>query len=410
MKKTPTIFVIIIFMSLFGQAQSIPSAHKQKQPSPPPSPVLDSTALPAYADSVRMVNASMDSTKREQLKTQAKERSLSKGKQELRQDQRFSRTEQRAERYRREYEVQRNKLDERRTHLQQQKEQLKAPAIDSATLASRQQQMETEIAEQVSERVNLPNDQQPIDLKEKMQSDLAGYRGYTADPRMSKAEIHEKIQSRIEQLGEDYEKVVAENIQKGKKDMQKQKRKFTDLSSNKDAANNRLNPLAQLPASERFRYGTNFRITPGNTTQVSLSPELSYLLYPKVYVGMGLAYEFQIRFDDKRSVFSKGDEGLSTRFFSQYLLPKGFFAHGEYVWIPPATTNPENTAPSKSMNRLLVGLGKQFNIKGRVTGNLQLLYNVHHDPLIAGSKQWEYRFGFNWRAGKKKQKDPQKRQ
>lgn len=269
-------------------------------------------------------------------------------------------------------------------------EQVRKHQLDSVATNQAVQQIETRSEEELLKRADLPPHSQLPDLKAQLQNELSGYQGMTASQQQSRTAIYKIVQERVSLLGEDYLKEVENSNLKTAKQLIKDKKRSADLPSKIQEGNTKRNPLSQKSMRERFVFGGNMSVFLGEETKIDAAPELSYLIYPKWSVGLGLAYQVHLNFESAVRV-SEG-EGLSTRMFSQYALFKGFSVRGEYDWFPMEWV-PEG-ADEASKDKLLLGMVKSFSLGRRVMGNVQVLYNFMYDPVMQNAKRFEYRIGF----------------
>ncbi len=270
---------------------------------------------------------------------------------------------------------------------------------DSATVERWAQTAEKRAEEEVLKRTALPADGTAADPRQHMQQALAGYMGQSVNKLQTRQQVFQQVQTRVDQLGGDYDKVIGEAREASEKALQKAKRRLTDLPSERLRESG--NPLQHKPLRERLTFGGNISLRPGEITRLNLSPEVTYRLYPRWSVGLGVSYQLDAVINEKEQSLTDGDEGASLRSFSQYALFGGFLAHAEYDRVIfPSHAKGGAARPDKA----LLGVAKLFNLDRRVVAQTQMLYNLSYDRFTPGSQRWEYRVSFSIRPKNKNDK------
>ncbi|MEM9338617.1 MAG: hypothetical protein AAGA66_07815 [Bacteroidota bacterium] len=267
------------------------------------------------------------------------------------------------------------------------------PQPDSTAFAQATQQAEKKAEEAFLKETALNESAQPIDPKQQMKEALAGYNGYSPDKLQSRQEVYQQVTEAIEKLGEDPQTLLADRWKAAQKQLSKDKKKYTDLPSLEAKDHLPKNRLNGQPMRERITWGGLFQWVPANEPRLQVSPEVSYQLYPRWLVGVGLNYQLHLKREKEVPSVVGDDTGLGWRAFSQYRLYKGFSLHGEYSGFVKTE--------SRQPDHALLGLARRFSVAGRVSGQVQLLYNFLYDPFMPSSRRWTYRLGFQL-GGKRK--------
>src|SRR5690606_5935214 len=90
------------------------------------------------------------------------------------------------------------------------------------------------------------------------------------------------------------------------------------------------------------------------------------------------------------------------RGFTEFMLHKGIFVHAEYEMLKTLVRDSimfkttESILEKKWIDGLLLGIGKEYKIAGRVKGNMQVLYNFLNEPNSPYQNKVMVRFGFSF--------------
>lgn len=77
----------------------------------------------------------------------------------------------------------------------------------------------------------------------------------------------------------------------------------------------------------KFYLGGNLGASFGTITNIYVSPELSYRIKPKIFVGLGFGYQY---YKNRNFIPPMTINTYSGRIFGQYYFYNDFFAHVEY--------------------------------------------------------------------------------
>lgn len=260
--------------------------------------------------------------------------------------------------------------------------------IDSTTF-SKQINIEKPLDRLVQSKADKYNQKlQNPEIYKQFKSQLNGYKKDISGVLQPKDHIREKLGKRFNKLGSDYLNKVNDVNNDVAKQLLKAKQKYSTVSSKKNLEELPQNPLNLLPFKKRLIYGLNFQIIPGTPFKIDLSPNIAYKILPRWSAGLGFLYNMNLSLEERPF----DDRRVGGRLFSEYHIIKGIFAHLEYesVW----ERNNLNTRTSNSNGYF--GLAKKINIKGRLKGNFQLLYQLNNQPesFINNRSKFIYRFGF----------------
>lgn len=111
--------------------------------------------------------------------------------------------------------------------------------------------------------------------------------------------------------------------------------------------------------------------------------------------------------EDFRGITKEGAV-YGYRGFTELLLHKGFFVHGEYEILKTLVRDSlymqvtEKVLEKEWLSGLLIGIGREYKIGGLVKGNMQVLYNFLHEPNSPYQEKVMVRFGFCLQPKKRK--------
>ncbi|GEM_PF-223329 len=148
------------------------------------------------------------------------------------------------------------------------------------------------------------------------------------------------------------------------------------------------------PWSERFSYGGNLQLELSETTQIDFSPWAGWSVRKQWMWALGFNYRSAWSFDNGLDRLS-GQEHYGARIFTEYEFWKGIYLHGESerLWHTRTALEDSDMAPGRGVNGWLLGLGKAYQIKGKLQGNFQVLYNFNYETDGPYQKPWIIRFG-----------------
>jgi hypothetical protein len=144
----------------------------------------------------------------------------------------------------------------------------------------------------------------------------------------------------------------------------------------------------------RFYFGGGLGASFGTLTYIQITPMIGYRVSPKVRAGLGLTYRY--RKDDRwNNSQSTSDYGASL--FSDYLLTRQLFLHGEFEHLSFEYFAASGATDRDNYDSLFVGPGFGQPLGGRSSFFVTALYNLLYDsgeiPRPYDSA-WVIRVGF----------------
>ncbi len=154
------------------------------------------------------------------------------------------------------------------------------------------------------------------------------------------------------------------------------------------------NSKASRSWSERFIYGGNLQVEISETTLIDFSPWMGWSILRQWMWGIGANYKSAWTFEDGLDHLPE-QEHIGARVFTEYDFWKGIYLHGEAerLWQTQYLNESEELEDIQGVNGWLLGIGKAYQIKGKLQGNFQVLYNFGYDEQGPYHKPWIIRFG-----------------
>lgn len=143
---------------------------------------------------------------------------------------------------------------------------------------------------------------------------------------------------------------------------------------------------------ERTTWGGNIQLDFGESTAVDLSPWLGWKITKKWILATGVNYRSGWYFTDGIERDHE-QSAYGYRVFSEYDVYHGFYVHGEYEHQYQIRSDPEASGTRTDYPGWLIGLGKSYRIKSKLSGNFQLLYQTNHAKGSFNDSPWVLRFG-----------------
>jgi len=203
----------------------------------------------------------------------------------------------------------------------------------------------------------------------------------------------------IKKAKEKLDKKLSKSHFSGKLKLSKLKKKYSRVLDFNDLSSaTRRNSLSHLPIKKRFIWGGNLEVNIGDPTTIDFSPTLAYRINKLFSAGIGGNY--RANFGEDIEFWEAFDQDVyGYRVFSEYVVVKDFFVHGEYeslnTWIKDA--NGEKNG-REWVNGLLLGIGKNYTVMRQLKGNVMVLYDFIHSSNSPHRHPWVVRFGFNWQG------------
>ena len=123
--------------------------------------------------------------------------------------------------------------------------------------------------------------------------------------------------------------------------------------------------------TDRIYFGGGFGLSGGtNTTQITLSPIVGYMVSSRFSVGVGVTYQYY-------KYFNFQDNQYGGLLFTRMNLVKQIFAYGEYSFINQ--TDYRDGVSRITIDRLPIGLGISQSLGGRSSLNLIAAYDLLYE-------------------------------
>jgi len=206
------------------------------------------------------------------------------------------------------------------------------------------------------------------------------------------------------------QKILAKHtpeLNKGQADLSKLKSTYSSVPSSDDLSTaTRRNSLKGKSFKSRIVIGGTFQVVTTNPVTIDISPILGYRFNKDFHVAIGVTYRARFTSADStyiRTNYGRDELTYGYRAFANYTFWKAFFLHGEYErmnkeFVITGTDNFER----RWKPGLLAGIGSTYTIKGKLKGNVSILYNFLHDNRQRiYQSPWVFRFGMNLNLSEK---------
>jgi len=174
------------------------------------------------------------------------------------------------------------------------------------------------------------------------------------------------------------------------------KKKYASVPNSSDLSTaTKLGSLKGKPFKERFFLGGTLQLLVGDPTSIDFSPLAGYKLNKRWSVGVGGSYRISFGSDKSKYANHIDQDVYGYRVFSEYILFKGIFVHGEFESMNKKLENQLSDQPKRIwVNGLMAGLGKEYRFAKNVKGNVMVLYNFLHSEDSPYDKPFVIRFSF----------------
>jgi len=189
-------------------------------------------------------------------------------------------------------------------------------------------------------------------------------------------------------------------IEAAQQKLGKLKKKYSSvLNSNDLSTATKKNSLTGTPLKERFILGGNLEVNTGDPTSLDFSPTLAYRINKVWTAGLGGSY--RANFGEEIEFWDAFDQDVyGYRVFSEYVVFKNFFTHGEFESMNVSIKNPAGEIMGRQwVSGALAGMGKNYNFINKVKGNVMVLYDFLHGDSSPHKRPWVIRFGFHIDSG-----------
>ncbi|MEL7535208.1 MAG: hypothetical protein AAFN10_28175 [Bacteroidota bacterium] len=191
-----------------------------------------------------------------------------------------------------------------------------------------------------------------------------------------------------------FKKVDPEQFQNAQADIQKLKKKYSELPDTRyPEEGTKRNALEEVPWQKRIHVGGNISLQSTDPLIISTNLQLGYWINKKWLAGVGFTLREQFSERDSTSTISGDGHGYSI--FTRYNIPKGFFLWGESEWQTNRSILGGEQPPNTSWERaMMLGIGREFKL-GPVRMNSMILYDFNYQNNDINPRPWVFRLGFN---------------
>ncbi|WP_424964143.1 hypothetical protein [Ekhidna sp.] len=189
-----------------------------------------------------------------------------------------------------------------------------------------------------------------------------------------------------------FKKVDPEQFQDAQADIQKMKKKYSELPDTRyPEEGTKRNSLEDIPFKQRLYFGGNISLQSTDPLILSTNLQLGYWINKKWLAGVGLTLREQFTAEDSTSLTTGDGHGYSL--FTRYDIPKGFFTWAESEWQIDKSLFGNEQPASKGWQRAhLLGIGREFKI-GIVQMMSMIMYDFNYQNNDLNSRPWVFRLG-----------------
>ncbi|MEM7552433.1 MAG: hypothetical protein AAF363_22310 [Bacteroidota bacterium] len=255
---------------------------------------------------------------------------------------------------------------------------------------------ENELNDKVSEYIETEGSMDNSMPVKDYQAILNGYQSKGID---AKSQTKEGIQRKIKGITDKFEDKDLSRYQKRLNEANSKLKKYKkkhDIVKQENGQKIRSSESKSL--RERLFWGMNFEVHRGDPVGIDFSPQVSYQISRKLFLGSGITYQLSFTTSDE-SFISNENETYGYRVFSNYLLFKGLSGYVEFESMQRGGLG--NALKESWQGSFLIGLQKKINVSGRLSANVQGLYNILHNGQNIHQSPFVFRFGLEIRPKSK---------
>ncbi|WP_420575240.1 hypothetical protein [Ekhidna sp.] len=189
-----------------------------------------------------------------------------------------------------------------------------------------------------------------------------------------------------------FKKVDPEQFQEAQADIQKLKKKYSELPDTRyPEEGTKRNSLENVPFKKRLYFGGNISLQSTDPLILSTNLQLGYWINKKWLAGTGITLREQFTAEDTTSLTTGDGHGYSV--FTRYDIPKGFFAWAELGWQIDKSLFGSEQGESKGWQKAyLLGVGREFKI-GIVQMMSMIMYDFNYQNNDLNPSPWVFRIG-----------------
>jgi len=213
---------------------------------------------------------------------------------------------------------------------------------------------------------------------------------------MGSSAVNEETVKKMNELFDKH----SDQLDQAKSLMSKLKKKYSYVPNSNDLSTARkASSLEDKPLKKRLTVGGNFKFERGNPLTLDLSPYIMYKINKEFYTGVSASYRFRINYDPKANT-THAEDVVGGSLIVRHKVYKGFFGYSEFEYRS-APVSYDSTFTSETiyhrewMPGLLLGIGKEMTLKGKLKGTVILTYDFLHSDKSFNHSPWNVKFGFN---------------
>jgi hypothetical protein len=182
----------------------------------------------------------------------------------------------------------------------------------------------------------------------------------------------------------------------------KSKKLYKDANSLSSAVKKKqANAMEGKSFDQRLVPGITFQVYNRSVYTMDWGLQLGYRFTGRLTTGIGGTY--RTGFSKSYDSFIKGLNVYGGRVYTDFLVRKGFFLHGEFEMLNTSDFITRTAEiPDASVWGSNIGIGKQYNLTKRIKGSIIALYRVEFNGHLSEQSKVNLRMGFDLKAKKKK--------
>jgi hypothetical protein len=217
----------------------------------------------------------------------------------------------------------------------------------------------------------------------------------------SRLDLDGLIQNRLAIGGPNAQEIMQQQMQKANELLNKLKQnvqKFNGSNSNVQLPEFKPNNQKTKTFGQRLVYGGNLQFARSNKylpNSAEIGCSIGYKMSDKQTLGFGVSYRLGMGTIDHITL---SHQGLGLRSFLDWELKKQFYITGGFEKNFIASFKNFGELKSKSLwqRSALLGLTKKYNIKSKMKGNIQVLFDFLYKENTLTKQPIIYRIGYNF--------------